>query len=155
MLSINFQPASYIEPKDFWADTGETFRSRPGRNYDYGWNIDHTDVVRKRGMDTDFLRDTLCHCHEKAKWEIALPNGTYAVTVSLGDPAFTSTYTLNVEGVSFCNGKILATDTFYESTLTVDVTDSLLTLDVGNTAEKLTRINYLRIIKKGEPALVY
>ena len=52
-------------------------------------------------------------------WELALPNGLYEVTAAVGDASFSSTYTLNVEGVNYWNSVALAAGDFRVKTLQV------------------------------------
>jgi fibronectin type 3 domain-containing protein len=120
------------------------FASR-GNGLSFGWSVNHTDNTRDRNVLADQRLDTLCHFHAGAKWEIQVPNGTYNVFVSIGDPSFSSTYTLNVENVSYWSNLSLATNSFASKTMVVTVTDGRLTLDQGSAVEKATRIDYIEI----------
>jgi hypothetical protein len=62
-----------------------------------------------------------CHFHAGGKWELAVPNGTYKVLVSVGDPSFASTFTINVEGVSYWNAAALGVNKFLSATKTADM----------------------------------
>jgi hypothetical protein len=104
---------------------------------------------RDRGINTDQRLDTLVHFHEGASWEIDLPNGAYAVTAVVGDAQFSSTHTLNVEGVSYWTGLALPANQFALNTLVVTVSDGRLTLDQGSGADRATRINYIEITPVG------
>jgi hypothetical protein len=86
-------------------------------------------------------------------WEMALPCGTYDVTVSVGDsryrpsstdPGESSVHRINVEGVNAISG-FTPTDAnrFRSATTTVRVCDGRLTLDaIGGTN---TKINYVEV----------
>jgi hypothetical protein len=151
-VDINYQTAAAAVPAGYLVDSGQTFANR-GNGYSYGWSANHTDVVRDREINADQRLDTLSQFHAGQTWEIALPNGVYAVTMSIGDPGFSSTHTLNVEGVSFWNSELLAANEFRQRTMLVTVADGRLTLDPGSAAEKATRPNYVEIIPTAAPAL--
>ncbi len=142
---INFQLDGTLEPTRYAPDTGELFGDRGGSLF-YGWSSDHTDVSRDRDFDADQRLDTLIHFHLGQSWELALPNGLYEVTVSIGDAEFGSTHTLNVEGTNYWNAVVLPTGDFLADTQQVTVSDGRLTLDQGAAIEKATRINYFQIV---------
>ena len=149
VFQINFQLAGAPTPARYLADTGEPFGIRDG-GLSYGWSSDHTDVSRDRGVDADQRLDTLIHFHQGQTWEMALSNGTYEVTVAIGDPQHVSTHTLNVEGVSYWTAVPLSPGDFRFRTEQITVSDGRLTLDQGTAGEKATRIDYIQIV--GLPA---
>ncbi|HVT26522.1 MAG TPA: hypothetical protein VHE81_00755, partial [Lacipirellulaceae bacterium] len=142
---VNFQATDVPVPTRYLPDVGQVFGDRGGGLF-YGWSVDHTDVSRDRGIQADQRLDTLIHFHQNALWEFALPNGLYSVTVSIGDPGFDSTYTVNVEGVNYWNGVALTANNFITATHQVTVSDGRLTLDQGAAIDKATRINYVQIV---------
>jgi hypothetical protein len=146
-VKISFRPAAEAPPPGYLVDDGSPYGPRRG-GHSYGWSADHRDVVRKRGMNKDAKLDTLCHFHAGARWEIAVPNGTYDVTVCIGDAQHPSKHTLNVEGNNFWKTIDLAAGKFLTSTKTVGVRDGRLTLDQGSAVEKETRIVYVEIAVK-------
>jgi hypothetical protein len=133
-------------------DSGDLFGDR-GNGFQYGWSSDHTDLDRDRNENDDQRLDTLLHFHAGQNWQIALPNGSYAVTASIGDAGNNSTHTLQVEGVSYWQSETLGANEFEQRTLLVTVDDGHLTLEMGSAAEKATRINYLEIVPTSEPGL--
>jgi hypothetical protein len=145
-VRINFQLAGAAIPSGYQPDTGNLFDFR-GSGLVFGWNLDHTDVTRERNVNADQRLDTLCHFHANAIWEVALPNGSYSVFVSIGDPGFSSTHTLSVEGVSYWTGAALAPNQFLSATKTVVVADTRLTVSQGSAPDKATRIDYLEITR--------
>jgi hypothetical protein len=145
-IKINYQLASAPVPSGYVADAGNPFGLR-GAGLAFGWNVSHTDVTRDRNINADQRLDTLSHFHAGGTWDVAVPNGTYSVFVSIGDPGFTSTHTLNVEGVNVWNGVALSANQFLNATHTVTVSDGRLTLNQGSAADKSTRINYIEIAK--------
>ena len=142
---INFQFDEVPTPTRYMRDVGAVYGNQGGGLF-YGWSSDHTDVSRDRGINPDQRLDTLIHFHQNQKWEFGLPNGTYEVTVSIGDPEFASSHTLNVEGVNYWSNLALATNDFREQSQQITVTDGRLTLDQGSAIEKATRINYVHIV---------
>lgn len=149
-IYVNFQTAAATVPAGYLADAGLIFGNR-GNGQSYGWSVNHTDVARDREVNADQRLDTLNQFHVGATWELALPNGVYAVTMSIGDPSFTSTHTLNVEGVSFWDSLPLNANQFRQRTMLVAVADGRLTLDQGNGPERGARPNYIEVIPTSTP----
>jgi glucose/arabinose dehydrogenase len=143
---INFQLGGATPvPTRYLADAGEIFGLRPS-GLSYGWSSDHTDVARDRNLHADQRLDTLIHFHQNQKWELALPNGVYEVTVAVGDPANNDgLHTINVEGVNFFNA-LPDTDTYRTATGVVSVSDGRLSVDQGAAAEKATRIDFIHVV---------
>ncbi|MHC4741039.1 MAG: Ig-like domain-containing protein, partial [Planctomycetota bacterium] len=148
-VNINYQPAGSPTVTGYLEDNGDVYGSRG--TYTYGWNADHTDQVRDRGINSDQLLDTLSHIEAGGVWEMGLPNGDYEVKVSIGDPGFSSVHTINVEGVNYWESISLSANQFENKTLTVTVSDGKLTIDSGSSPEKSTRINYVEVSPVGGP----
>lgn len=144
-LRINFQPQGSVVPGEYLADYGELFGYKEGCVYPYGWSQDQTNGVRFRYQESDFFKDSLCMIHQGSYWEMQVPNGSYTVTVCLGDPTFTNGYTLNVENVNYCKDNVLAGGDYFIKTMEVEVNDGRLTVDAGLSPQNATRINYLEI----------
>jgi hypothetical protein len=142
-IRINFQIAGATTPAGYVPDTGLTFAARSGLSF--GWSFSHTDVTRDRNINANQLLDTLCHFHSGASWELALPNGSYNVLASIGDPEFASTHTLIVEGVTYWSGRALAANQFLSNSSAVTVSDGRLTVTQGSAADKSPRINYIEV----------
>jgi glucose/arabinose dehydrogenase len=142
---VNFQLAGAPTPARYLVDSGQIYGARPSGLF-YGWSTDHTDQSRDRGANPDQRLDTLIHFELNQKWEFGLPNGTYEVTASIGDPSNASTHTLNVEGVNYWDAAPLTANNFLQKTMTVTVSDGRLTLDQGSALDKATRINFVHIV---------
>jgi glucose/arabinose dehydrogenase len=142
---LNFQPTGAATPNRYLADTGAVFAARGG-GLSYGWSIDHTALARDRGVNADQRLDTFIHFHQNQQWEFALPNGYYAVTVSVGDPSFGSQHTINVEGVNYWTAAPLTANSFLTATHDVTVTDGRLSINQGAAGESATRIDYVHIV---------
>jgi glucose/arabinose dehydrogenase len=87
-------------------------------------------------------------------WEIKVLNGVYKVTVAVGDGAVTKAKQvdcINIEGVKAISnfvpiGKLRSPGRFKEATVTVTVTDGLLTIDAnGGTNTKLCYVSIVPI----------
>ena len=149
VVRINFQsqgsPLACGYAPDYGYEYGDRNRMR------YGWNFDHSDVTRDRGIDSDQRRDTLSHFHHGGGWGIALPHGDHVVTISIGDAQYPSTHSLRVEGVEFWDEVPLRAGQFLTKTETIHVDDGILVLHQGWEPDKATRINYIEINAVGTP----
>jgi hypothetical protein len=101
-VAINFQPSKAEVPEGFLPDSG------------YSYEEQH---------------DTFMYIYPYQQWEMAVPDGTYEVTVSIGDPK-KSLYAQNIqaEGQIIFNNASVARGCWIEETVTVEVTDGKLTL---------------------------
>ena len=131
----------------------------------YGWVKEGTITpldIKSNSRDRnrsgiDQRLDTLIHMQgnnipnfsgvrEPAAWQCQLNNGKYSVTVSVGDqPSYDSQHTIRVQGVvAIDRFGASATREYKQSTVYVDVTNGLLTVDaIGGTN---TKINYIEIL---------
>ena len=148
--SINFQVTGVTAPAGYFTDVGEEYASR-GNGLTYGWNVSHTECARDRLDSADRRLATLCQIRAGGVWEIAVPEGTYSVTVAIGDGISPSTHTINVEGVNFWDAQSLAAGEFVNRTLAVTVSDGRLSIDQGAAAHEETRIDYVLIAAFGSP----
>ncbi|CAD7032253.1 hypothetical protein REJC140_03028 [Pseudorhizobium endolithicum] len=180
-------PAGYQTPSGYVADTGAGYGDRDN-GFTYGWvdveggTVTHNALAQPDGSmrykddvaEASNLQKTYAHfeypgasaaTNERA-WEMALEDGTYQLTMSIGDTggAYDSNYVINVEGQSFMPGFTPAnlegqspTGSAYNSaqdgegfrstlvTGIVTVTDGRLTIDsIGGYN---TEIQYLEIEK--------
>ncbi|HYG73666.1 MAG TPA: Ig-like domain-containing protein [Planctomycetota bacterium] len=136
-VNVNFQSAGAATPAGYVADTGAAFGSR-GNGYSYGWNSDNSSTARDRdsAASPSQLYDTLQHLQKpenpNAKWEIAVPNGSYSVRVVAGDASyFDSVYQILVEGVLTVSATPTSTRRWAEGTQVVTVSDGRLTISNG------------------------
>ena len=142
--SINFQPQGVTPPPGYFADTGDVYGNR-GNGLTYGWNSSHAQEMRQRKQGADLRLTTLCQVRPGGRWEIAVPDGAYSVTVGIGDGGYPSTYTVNVAGVNYWQDQYFDAAQFTSQTRVVDVTGGRLTVDQGGGGAGSTRINYLII----------
>lgn len=127
IYAINFQPDDVAVPDGFQADSGQVFSDTTG----YGWASVNTDTRdRDNTISPDQSYDTLIHADPTDIWEIAIPNGTYTVTVCVGDPSWPNTInTVLAENISIIsNGVITADQPWIEQSASITVADGRLTL---------------------------
>jgi YD repeat-containing protein len=160
VAAVNFQPGSAPIPAGYTKDTGAAYATASGR----GWvredsllgvhvALDLTANTVDRNAVTDQRLDTLIFMQAKGNttmnktpgaWELAVPAGTYTVTVSVGDPSATdSTHKISIEGqVAVAGFKPTSTTKFASATKIVAVTDGRLTIDAkGGTNTKLDYVD--------------
>ncbi|QOV88728.1 PKD domain-containing protein [Humisphaera borealis] len=141
---IDFQPAAAPTVSGYVVDSGLTYGSR-GNGLTYGWTVSHTDSVFDRNVNSDQRLDTVLAVKKGSKWNLAVANGKYSVTVLAGDPSAASTNNVWVEGNWTMQYVKAAANQFVSRTLTVTVTDGTLTLEFGGTVDKATRLSYIDI----------
>lgn len=165
VVNINFQPDMSPVPLGYVKDVGAPWSDAAGR----GWvteaslsssthvPVDQSAWTRDRARSgIDSKLNTILHMQPStgtaAAYEYALANGTYTVTVSVGDqPTYNSTNRINIEGVNVINNFTgSATTEFKTWTGSVTVADGKLTVDAKGGTN--TKINYLRIVQGTEPA---
>jgi len=125
---INFQPAGSAIPSGYVVDAGNVFAARNGLSY--GWSGDNTTQSRDRNLalSPDQRYDTLVQFNGKT-WDLAVPNGTYAVHIVAGDPGYyDSVYKIDAEGVRVIDGTPTTGNRWIEGTALVTVSDGKLTL---------------------------
>ncbi|NAS11526.1 T9SS type A sorting domain-containing protein [Poritiphilus flavus] len=173
-VNINFSNPTTAAPPNYQRDSGDAYGDR-GNGFNYGWLDANTSAPadltlngRNRNIGgVDVLSNTLIHMQygtistnpangylPDAMWEIEVPNGTYTVTVSVGDPtvdidpALTPAHTINIEGFNTINnfvpsGAVGSSTRFTTETTLVNVIDGRITIDP--TGGFNTKINYVEI----------
>ncbi len=172
---VNFQDANTVPPLGFIRDIGQAYGPRTGlyqgAALEYGWKkrsdgsvLDLTGNGRNRNTPDDVLLATLLHMQAdditeefsgvktEGYWEMEVPNGTYDVTLSVGD-GYVNTmpeyHSINIEGVNAINqflpnGKRGTNSRFKAVTTRVNVTDERLTINADGGTN--TKINYASIV---------
>jgi glucose/arabinose dehydrogenase len=144
-IYINFQPAASPAVTGYLVDSGLVFGNRE-RGLMYGWSSAQAAVDRNASTADD-LYETHITVGANQSWEIALANGTYAVTIAVGDAgpaAEQSTNTVNVEGVPYWSGEFFDNDVFGQQTRLITVSDGRLTMNVDSSTD--TSINFIEIV---------
>ena len=160
-LRVNFQSDTAAVPTGYLRDFGEPYGPRTGTNQGtgetYGWVAPGTSTGQSMvgfGRDRNLVSDQRLDTHMQMQpagsnpgaWEIAVPNGTYTVTVAVGDAAavFTSTHRINAEGQNVVAGFTPTSgNRFATATATATVTDGKMTIDANGGTR--TMIDYVWI----------
>ncbi|WP_420461393.1 PKD domain-containing protein [Neolewinella sp.] len=151
-LRINFSDQGTAAPDGYLKDFGQSYGSRGERTY--GWVVPGTATPlalvgngrnRRPDPDVNTLTETIMHMQygdtggdngitAEGAWELAIANGTYRVTVQVGDPdaegVVGTRHVVNAEGVTVIDEPVAedASGTF-TGTAVVTVADGKLTLD--------------------------
>ncbi|HUR46443.1 MAG TPA: MBG domain-containing protein, partial [Candidatus Saccharimonadales bacterium] len=139
-VKINFQPSGSPIPAGYLADFGSAFANR-GNGYSYGWSGNNSGQTKDRNstLSLDQRYDTLISMQKTGSgrtWEIAVPNGSYAVFLVAGDAtAFDSVYQILVENVLTLSGTPTSANRWISGTKTVVVSDGRLTISNGPAAK--------------------
>jgi len=143
---VNFAPAEVAVP-GWLNDPGAAFAVHAD-GLAYGWTGDNRGASRRRGVNPDPLLDTVVHFTDDLAWEMAVANGTYDVTLCLGDAQYPCEDQVVVaEGVEAVRGLALQANEFRRVTVRVEVTDGALTLGSASVPHgpKLTRLAFLEL----------
>ena len=167
-LKVNFQNETGTVPTGYLRDFGEAYGARSGANQgsglSYGWVVPGSSTPlsligngRDRNAVSDQRLDTLMHMQgndvanfngiaKPGAWEISIPNGTYTVTVSVGDASTVdSVHRINLEAQPAITRYVptAGTAAFARATRTVTVADGRLTVDA--TGGTNTKVDYLDV----------
>jgi N-acetylneuraminic acid mutarotase len=155
-IKVNFQPANAAIPAGYLVDAGSTYAAR-GNGQTYGWNLSNVlNVVdRNSTLSPDQRYDTFASSQVTGAgsvWEIAVPNGTYAVRIVAGDATVTrnATYRYTAEGVTVVNGSPTTSARWVDGTQNVTVADGRLTIANGGGA-KGNKIDFIEITPVSQP----
>jgi hypothetical protein len=130
-FQISFGPRDASAPPDYQIDDGAAFDEARG----YGWSRDLRQSARARPSGAPLLRRHVAAGSARSadRWEIAVPNGRWRVTVSCGDPVYPQgPHRVVAEGVVLiadlmtAAGKNVAVEN-----APVEVKDGRLTIEVG------------------------
>jgi PKD domain len=164
VAKVNFQPAAAPIPAGYIVDSGVAYSAATGM----GWirqdsltgvhvPLDLTQNTVDRNLDPDQRLDTLIFMQASGSgvtttpgaWEIAVPNATYTITVTVGDAdQINGTQRINAEGQNVINNFVPKTKTkFFTATKSITVTDGRLTIDATNGGSN-TKLNYIDIASK-------
>ncbi|MEP3372053.1 malectin domain-containing carbohydrate-binding protein, partial [Maribacter dokdonensis] len=165
VYQFNFQDADDIavSPQGYIDDLGEPYGVQDTSLGDltFGWVEPGTltpanAAVNGRNREGDALLSTFTIIgHNNATnypqrdWVVNVPNGSYSVNISVGDPDFSdSNHVLDVNGVTIINynQESTAPDDYgnFEQTNMVEVTDGLLRLSLGAGGAN-AKPNYIRL----------
>jgi PKD repeat protein len=151
-VKINFQPVAAPVPVGYLADNGAVFGDR-GNGFNYGWDQDNAVNMTDRNSPSspDQRYDTFAATQAAgggSVWEIAVPNGAYAVFLVAGDPTrMNSTYRYDVESSLGLSGTPTAQTRWIAASNIVAISDGRLTVSNGTGANnnKLCFIDILPV----------
>ncbi|MFI0237974.1 Ig-like domain-containing protein [Streptomyces sp. NPDC016845] len=170
---VDFATATTTPVSGYALDHGQSYAARTGPNQGtgltYGWvgltnstPLTLTGNGRDRGTaEPDRLLATFVHMQLPAssagvktpgRWEMAVPDGTYTVTVAVGDAtSLDSAHAIQVENQNAVDGFVPTSTTKYQTrTVHPTVTDGRLTISpLGGTN---TKIAYVTVAPLADPA---
>lgn len=144
---INFQPSDSEVPVGYFHDAGAAFGLRD-TGLLYGWvGANNDETIHRTGVD-DPRKATFNQMQKNgsATWELAVPEGNYAVNVHMGDGRIANQVnSITIEGIEMVD--TVSGNYFDEYYLAdVEVNDGALTLvPTGENA----KINFMKIGQKG------
>ncbi|WP_407344421.1 kelch repeat-containing protein [Pengzhenrongella phosphoraccumulans] len=169
-VKVRFATSGAAPPVGAVADWGQAYGARTGSGQgsglSYGWvregtatpvDLSKNGRLRTGTTTTDALLTGVMHMDWPASsgssgtavpgsWELAVPNGSYTVTVSVGDAGnfYNSVYQISVEDQNALANQVLSgEDRFRQATVTVLVSDGRLT--VSQAGGENTKINYVDV----------
>jgi glucose/arabinose dehydrogenase len=168
VAQVNFQKSTSIVPNGYIKDSGAAWAdgSSCAANGDHGWvqsgtltGVSETSNAKARNRVLDLRLDTLMIVKSTApalppQWIMCVPNGTYDVTVSVGDYLLAGASYVSVNGVqAISNFKSTTSQLFYRKTVQVTVSNGFIVLDANAGAGKSanSRWNYVDIQQEVSP----
>lgn len=144
-INVSFQPAEAPIQSGFVADSGAAFNS----SQSYGWILLPTNTQLydyNHASSPDQAYDTVMIMPTAdGIWELAVQNGSYSVTICLGDPSYPqgAAYA-QAEGVQIIAGTLSTSSPWIENTEDVTVSDGKLTVTfIGSGAKR--RLSWLKV----------
>ena len=152
---ITMEPAGVSVPAGYVADVGLPFADR-GNGMSYGWDSTSSVDARVRTANPDARYDTFIHTQKNGanhSWQIAVPNGTYAVHMVAGDADFTdSNFKFNANGALLLSGKPSNANHWVEGTGTVTVTNGVIAITNAPGSQN-NKIDFIDIVQQ-DPTVV-
>lgn len=134
--TFNFQPEGSPVAPGTIADYGYAYNDR-GNGHTYGWNGDARGIMRDRNKTSDQRLDTVAQIQQSGalyRWELAVPNGQYEVTITAGDSKYLDgEHHIAAEGTRVMYGVQSAKKQYLNTTKLITVTDGKLTISPEST----------------------
>jgi glucose/arabinose dehydrogenase len=162
---INFQPQTVATPNGYLPDYGAPYASTSTFG-DYGWVVPNTNNgtsmvgnAKQRKRVSDQRLDTLMVVKTTApamppQWVMYVPNGTYDVTISVGDYLGLGNNRTVINGVvAISKFKSSSTHLFDRVSVSVSVTDNYLRVDAAPPpgADADSRWDYVDLLQEVAP----
>jgi fibronectin type 3 domain-containing protein len=133
VIQVNFTGDGSTVPPGFVDDTGLAYQLQ--NSYLFGWNQDNTKNMRDRDSSSspNEQQDTFAlmqaTSNPNASWTIAVPNGTYTVSLTAGDPtSINGNYEIDVNGILVVSGTPTGKNHWISGTVTITITNGQLTV---------------------------
>jgi len=144
-IAINFQPDMAEIPLGYQKDSGGEFNTTAG----FGWTQPPASLGtrdRDNAVSPDQAYDTLIHVQPEAVWELAVENGTYRITICMGDPSYPiGTPLVRAEGVTVISGQTLSTSNpWIEKSADIQVLDGHLSITFSGSTDP-ARLCWIRV----------
>jgi len=138
---VNFQAPPSQVPPNFKKDDGNVFDATRG----YGWSTLLNGTEQKSSVDQTLDTFVSAANLNPSTWNFSIPNGTYYVTMVLGDPKNAQgPHWVEAEGLQLA--KQVKTSKGEYLTIVdypVEVKDTTLSIKLGNSGQGQTVVNYL------------
>jgi N-acetylneuraminic acid mutarotase len=146
-LAVDFHPSGTTPAAGAYSDTGAPLSKQNGLRYGWNANNDTHTFARPQSSKVDATNDSFALMQGRfgtRRWQIALPDGTYRVTVSAGDAARNTTAAIAAEGRTVVSGSTTSANRFAVGVRRVVVRDGYLTL-TNASPDATNAINFVRI----------
>ena len=142
---FNFAPLGSGRVSGFTNDHGQLFSDEAG----HGWKLAIVQNSRRRNALPEDFRDTFLFTRDRATWECAIDDGLWHVTVCVGDAAHPQPgQHVTIEGVPAVVDVSTAAGQFNEATVSVEVKDGRLTMELGpQAANQNTCVNWIQVVR--------
>lgn len=142
---FNFTAPGARQVEGFTNDSGQPFDASRG----FGWTRDLSQNHRVRRRFKEEVRDSFVFTRTKDRWECAVSDGTYRVTVCVGDAGHPQPgQRVVIEGVEAVDDAMTGPGRYREAEVDVTVEDGRLTLEIGSGRPGCnTCLNWLRVVE--------
>lgn len=149
---VNFQPPTSPVPADFKKDDGSLFENGRG----YGWSQVVNGYQRNSGASQASNTFVSASNSQPSSWTMTLPNGTYFLTLVLGDPEQAQgPHWIAAEGLQLTKQVRTSKGEFLTIVdYPVVVKDNTLSLKLGGESQGQTLLNFLMINSTANQSLV-
>jgi hypothetical protein len=150
--NIRFQTPDTTAPEGWLVDSGEVYGVRS--SHEYGWRSDITGQTVSQATYVAGVSDTFIRAFSGDEWEIKLENGSYQVSVTVGEAVYAGSSTVYAavyaESVPLEIGLLQAGEyPILEQSVVVE--DGRLTLSFGTEAGTATALRSISIAPAAEP----
>jgi len=146
-VAVSFQPDNAPIESGFLVDSGQAYNATTG----YGWVSPPLSLGtrdRNSSLSPNQAYDTFIHVVSSGIWEMDVPNGTYLVTICVGDPAYPGgTHVVSAENLIIINDQISSSALWIEKNSLISVTDGKLTLTFSGTSKE-AKLCWVKVVSQ-------